>query len=186
MIPAYKYFAKLSAASVRLFLLCCCLLPLFVDAQAKRKKLYEVSGKLLITSEYCGGARPTEEMEAEFARPKPYQGKTLYVRKGRDNDPRKKTVLKVTSNENGEFNFWLAPGKYILIQEEQVNCLDTAMFKGEYLSADPACLKAWWQKPLAILEVRKNKIEGLEFFFHRACFVSTDIPCVRYNGPTPP
>jgi hypothetical protein len=164
-----------------------CFSYLLTSAQKTKKPVYRVSGKVVQTSEYCGGARPTEEMEAEFALQKPYPGKVLYVKKGNKNSLKKPVLFKFISNEAGEFSFDLPAGEYVILQEEQLDCLDIKKFKtNEYTTVDEACLKTWWKTPLKMLVIKKSAVNDLLFAFHHPCFVQGDVPCLRYNGPTPP
>src|SRR5687767_12559298 len=54
-------------------------------ANPNAKKSFTVSGKVEHTYSYCGGARPSPEMLAEYQTPKPFGGKKFYVRKGKVN-----------------------------------------------------------------------------------------------------
>ncbi|MBA3683066.1 MAG: prealbumin-like fold domain-containing protein [Bacteroidetes bacterium] len=113
---------------------------------------FNLSGKVTQTSAYCGGAAPSEEMMAEYAKAKPYAGKTFYIRKGNVNSLKKKVILSFKADENGKFSFQLPPGIYSIIQEVQVNKLNVNKYntKGS-LHADVECLKKWWLKPYYIL-----------------------------------
>jgi hypothetical protein len=148
--------------------------------------MYNVSGSIMLTSSFCGGARPNEEMMMEAERPKPYVGKTLYVRRGMSNSAKEKIILKFTANKAGEFNFRLPAGTYVIIQAEQVNAYDsTKVERRQYINVDHACMREWWVKPLYVLEVIDKDVKGLVFPFHRRCFISSDVPCFNYSGPMP-
>lgn len=150
-----------------------------------QEKKVTIKGKLTQTSNYCGGAAPSDEMLMEYATPKPYAFKTLYVRKGDVNDLKKPIVMKFRSDANGMFSFQLPAGVYSIIQENQAEELDLKKIPtGHYLVANEKCLKEWWAKPLYLLKVTEDK--EIEINFHHPCFVPGDMPCLTYVGPYPP
>jgi len=148
---------------------------------------YTVSGKVMQTFPYCGGAAPSEEMMKSLRAPKPYGGKIFYIRKGSVNDLKAPIMGSFTVNGAGEFSFELPPGTYSIIQKEQLKTLDLKQFKsGTWEKADENCLKEWWAKPYHLLEIKDKNLGELSFIFHRKCFVNSDIPCIYYRGPMPP
>lgn len=160
---------------------------LFLFPQQKQPAVFTVSGKITQTSSYCGGARPSNEMLEEYAHPKAYRGKTLYVRKGAFNDVKQNIVLKFTADSLGKFTFTLPVGTYCILQAEQVKALDLKKLPDQQgVTKDVACLKTWWKTPLQVLTIKDKNVSGLDFNFHHPCFVSGDIPCMNYNGPMPP
>jgi hypothetical protein len=146
-----------------------------------------ISGFISQTSSYCGGARPTEEILEEYNRPKPYVGKTLYVTEGEKNHGGNKVVGKVVANDSGYFVITLPPGVYSLVQEEHLKPLDSESYNAAKLvEADTACLRKWWNAPLAVIRVKNQEVKDVNVNFHHPCFVSGDVPCRRYVGPMPP
>ena len=166
-----------------------CIITNVIYSQTNKKKtvLFNVSGKVTHTSAYCGGAAPTEEMMNEYRKDKPYAGKIFYVRKGNTNTLKAKIILSFKADADGKFSFQLPPGIYSIIQEPQVKEMNMKNYnKKGSLQADASCLKNWWLKPYYILEIKDKDVTGLHFKFHHPCFVSDDIPCIRYTGPMPP
>ena len=150
------------------------------------KTTFTISGKVTQTSSYCGGAAPSPEMLEELARPVIYAGRKFSIRKGSINTLKEPVILSFKSDNKGLFSFQLPPGIYSVILEEQVKELNTAAYQKQNISADAACLKAWWKKPYYILEVKDKDINTLNFSFHHPCFIPFDIPCLQYTGPYPP
>lgn len=147
----------------------------------------KVSGFITQTSSYCGGARPTEEVLEEYNRPKPYSGKTLFVIGGEKNGSGNKVIAKLSSNDTGYFSLSLSPGVYSIVQEEQMKPLDTRSYNSaKMVEADTTCLRKWWSEPLAVIRVSNKEVKGISINFHHPCFVSGDVPCLRYVGPMPP
>ncbi len=89
----------------------------------------EVSGTIIKTASYCGGAAPTDEILAELATPAPYIG-TLYLKQGTINDPLEPALATITTDENGDFSIVLAEGDYIIVTAEHL---------GDYTNDYP-----WW------------------------------------------
>ncbi len=147
-----------------------------------------VMGLVTLTSSYCGGARPTDEVMQEYNTPKPYAGKVLYFREGDKNDLNKKIVAKTVTNDSGYFEVKLPVGTYAIILEEQLKKANPGNFATpNTISVDSLCLAQWWETPLKVITVSsKVPPEKIQLNFHRECFISKDIPCLRYNGPMPP
>jgi hypothetical protein len=158
-----------------------------IKIQSNKTKLFKVSGQVMQTSSYCGGAAPTEEMMRQNEIPKPFVGKRFYLKKGKENDAKQQAVLTFTTDEKGEFEFNVAPGIYCFLLEPQMKNLSVKEYnvKG-FLTADAACLTKWWKQPYFLLVVKNKDVDGIKFNFHMRCFVSEDLPCVDYVGEMPP
>jgi hypothetical protein len=158
-----------------------------VISTAEISKEKSISGKVMQTSSYCGGAEMPPEMLEEYSKPYPYNGKVFYIRKGKINSTKAAVVLSFTVNALGKFLYQLPPGIYSIIQESQFKALNLKDYQNNgFTKEDADCLKKWWLKPYYILEVKDKDISNLHFEFHHPCFVSGDIPCVQYDGPMPP
>jgi hypothetical protein len=152
------------------------LIGLFCGSLHSQTK-FTISGKVSQTSSYCGGAPPSKEMLEEFARPEPYSGKTFHVLK-----PKSKTsLLKFTSDAQGNFSFSLPTGTYTIVLSEQLdkNSVNKYRKDPEYI-VDETCLKTWWNKPYYVLTVKNKDVKGLAFEFHHPCSYPVDIPCVQH------
>ncbi|MDP1801359.1 MAG: hypothetical protein Q8L81_08405 [Bacteroidota bacterium] len=158
----------------------------FYATIAQTKQKFTISGKALQTFAYCGGVKPSEEVLDHHKTPKPYVGKTFYIRAGKTNNLKAKVLLKFKADTAGNFSFELPPGIYSIIQEPQLKKLNVKLYKNKYVEVDETCLKNWWEKPYYLLEIKDKNISGLEFKFHHPCFMSGDIPCLHYSGPMPP
>lgn len=157
------------------------------DSTYANRKKQILSGKVMITYSYCGGAAPTEEMLAALAKPQPYVGKVFYVRKGNRNTLASEIVTRITTDSIGAFSVELAAGTWSLIQEEQVKEIDSNNYKNTAThQVDMDCLRKWWSEPYEIIEIKDSAITDLHFSFHRRCFINSDIPCFNYTGPYPP
>ncbi len=145
------------------------------------------------TSQYCGGARPTDEMLQEFQTPKALSGQLCFIRKHETNKISSTPVASATSDVNGKINLALSPGTYCLILPNKVDSATYKMYLtkfGEatpnYSAIDTKCLDEWFQKPELVFTVADAKLPmATEFTIHHPCSWKT-IPCVEYNGPYPP
>lgn len=159
---------------------------LLLSAQLTAQDKHTISGKILFTTSYCGGPAPSKEMLEEHATPRPYTGKTLYVKKGKVNLAENKVILSFKADEKGNFSFNLPPGEYSVVQLEQTVKLNAAKLKKDGFLVDETCLKTWWKKPYYTFVVKDKNITGLTFTFHHLCSVANDIECVRYLPPLYP
>jgi len=144
-----------------------------------------ITGVVLQTFNYCGGAKPTQEILDNLKKPQVYPEKTFFVRAGSKNDLDQKIVLKFTSAIDGTFSFNLKPGTYSVILEEQLSAINIDDYKTKNQAVDEKCFQEWWGKPYYILEVTDKNITDLKFTFDHKCFLKTDVPCITYTGPKP-
>lgn len=145
------------------------------------------------TTQYCGGARPTDEMLASMQTPKRLSDQLCFIRKGDKNAVSNSPVASATTNSDGQINIALEPGTYCLIFPNKV---DSAAYKmylskfGEatanYSALDKKCLDEWFQKPELVFTIVDASVAfKTEFTIHQACSWNT-VPCVDYKGPFPP
>lgn len=149
-------------------------------------KKYQVAGVLTQTSSYCGGAAPPEQVLKKLATPSPFPAKKFYVRSGKVNSTKAKTVAHFVTDENGMFSLQLPPGTYSIIVEEQLEPLDIKKLETPQFKADEKCLQQWWIKPFYLLVVKDHDITTLSFNIHHTCFTEHDMPCLQYIGPAIP
>lgn len=149
-------------------------------------KLFTVTGMVTQTFSYCGGAAPPKQILDKLKTPVPYPGKKFYIRSGKINTVEAKIVRSFTTDSSGGFSVSLEAGLYSIIQEEQLNKINASDYTRQNQEADEQCLLEWWAKPYYLLEITSNNIGGLNFNFQHACFVSADIPCLKYVGPPVP
>lgn len=148
---------------------------------------HNVSGKILITNPYCGGPAPTEEMTRLANTPLPFAGCKLYVRADTFNNAAKPVIAEFVADTNGNFSIQLPPGKYCLIQEEQLKPIKSSdLIKDRYHAvSSEKCVQEWWGKGLLVFEVKDTSLAGVDTHFYRQCHVQTFCPCVYYDGPIP-
>lgn len=94
---------------------------------------------------YCGGARPSPEMEERAQTPQPYSNKTIVLRNG------KGKCLRVKTDSNGVVVTRLKAGEYKVLEVWRAGKKSPdGQSKQRY---DSDCLKQEWNKELAVLTV---------------------------------
>ena len=157
-----------------------------VANEANLPGTYTISGSVVQTSSYCGGANPPKELLRQMATPVPYAGKQFYIKSGNENDLAMPVITSFMTDSIGNFSIHLTPGIYSIVVKEQLTVLNAADFDTKKLSVDKDCLAAWWKKPYYLLEVKQENISTLNFVFHHRCNIKYDIPCISYHGPLAP
>jgi hypothetical protein len=122
-------------------------LLLFISVvQAQKKKI-----KIAITwkEPYCGGARPTEEMQLEAGREKPYAGKILIIESG------KKKIDSVSTDSGGMATFKLKRGSYRVLEPwRYYRSTPDGSDAGNY---NEACLKQEWNREFMLIKISFKK-----------------------------
>jgi hypothetical protein len=149
-------------------------------------QLFEVSGYLMATSSYCGGAAPSQEILNAYYTPHGWQGQTLIVRRGAVNQPGKPLVQRAVTDAEGKFVFHLPAGQYCIALSEKELPRRAAFYNIVNQPVDKACDDRWLQTCELTFEVVDKGIDSLKISIHQACFVSSHSPCVHYSGPLPP
>jgi hypothetical protein len=147
-----------------------------------------VSGRVVQTSDYCGGAHPPDELLEALRKEKPFPNKTIYVRAGGVNQP-SEPVAKFTTDAEGRFQISLPPGTYCLIEENKKLEMKIPDIMKENQQLPPSqayqfegqdCLRKWWNSCDATLTVGKDDVKNVVIKFHQTCRP----PCIT-GGPMP-
>ena len=171
----------------------------FGDVSAQKKKVItrrvsstKVTIQLTQTSNWCGGARPSEEMEREFRTPKPYPNCTLYLR--RDTNAISKPVLyTVTTNAAGTATISLTPGKYVVVdilkKNDSAYQATTEKYKNATETTGPidlTCYKIFMAEPDFVITIPKKMTNYTKIThnYHKHCNWS-GAPCVEFRGHYP-
>lgn len=176
-----RYFLVLSLLAIA-----ACKRP--VSKQAEEKL---VSGTILQTEAYCGGAAPSQQMLDELRMPKPLAGKTIYLKRGQENDPEAPVVASATSDQRGEFSLSLASGWYVVVDESKKDkasynymLANFAKESAQYSPVDRKCLDQWIGEADLVFEVADTDLSGVNITFHKPCSWNS-FPCVRFIGKRP-
>jgi hypothetical protein len=99
---------------------------------------------------YCGGARPTPEMEKDAQTPRPYANRKVYV------VSEKRKVDTLTTDDKGNITFKLKKGKYKVY--EAWRFLKQTPDQSPSNRFIPDCLKEEWKKEFMQVTVTKKSI----------------------------
>ena len=80
-----------------------------------------IHGKLEQKLNYCGGAKPTQDILDDLKKPKACKNYKLFVKKNDINHQNMAPIDSVITNEKGEFQFTLPQGDYIILSALQLN-----------------------------------------------------------------
>jgi hypothetical protein len=148
-------------------------------------KKFTVSGTVLRTADYCGGAAPSEEMLEEMRTPKPFAGMKVHARKGGTNQIGTPVVASSTSDESGYFSLELPAGTWCLVLDEKGPDAPRDL-SGQNIQLDNACYKEWLSKCDQVIEVIDVPIPAVKLQFNARCRVGTISNCAQWVGPLPP
>ncbi len=147
--------------------------------------------QLNYTESYCGGARPTDEILAEMAQPKPMIGERLYLRKGSVNNINEPLVASEITDQSGRAIFHLMPGQYCVLRASKIDNAQTEKWKNEllkgnelYAPIDIECLEKWLATPELVIEVGESGPLSFELLINKPCPWNS-IQCAQYKGPLP-
>ncbi|MBL7788331.1 MAG: hypothetical protein JNL75_00695 [Chitinophagales bacterium] len=159
----------------------------------KRTSTTLVSLQITQTSMWCGGARPSEEMEKEFNTPRPYPNLTLYIRK--DTNAISRPVLyTITTDDAGKASIKLPPGKYVVVniekKDDSVYNATISKYKDATETTGPIdinCYKIFMAEPDFTIVVSKLRPRNVRVThnYRKHCNWS-GAPCVEFRGHYPP
>lgn len=125
---------------------------------------------------YCGGARPTEEMEKDAATPKPYTSKKIILVSENGK------VSNCETDDKGNLNLKLKDGVYKLYEPWKFN--KTAPDGSDLKKFDPNCINNEWSKEFCIIEIKGNKAQMKEVY-PLINFCEHDLPCLIESHKPP-
>ncbi len=135
-----------------------------------------VTQKITYIQPYCGGARPTPEMEAETQKPKPYSEKTIIIisEKGK--------VDSIKTDKDGNFKKTLKYGNYTFF--EAWKYYKKTPDGTEISLYDKNCLATEWKKEFKSVSVTKGKVtEEEKYQINLKCPWS--MPCLLEQNVQP-
>jgi hypothetical protein len=158
-------------------------LSIFSLASSAQRKV-SVKAYITATEDYCGGARPSDEMLRDMSTEKPLSDKVLYIKIGTVNKSTNKTVKKVKTDVNGRFEVMLSPGVTYYFIEEWKSKVFIAPKNTHEITWDISCLRKKYATPDFILKVKPVNNQEVHINYHQNC--SYRPYCGQYSGPLPP
>ncbi|MCC6370269.1 MAG: hypothetical protein IT236_04615 [Bacteroidia bacterium] len=129
-----------------------------------------VTVKLNYYQPYCGGARPSRDMEAEAQKPKPYANYMVIIVSD------KGSVDSVKTNIEGEIKTKLKPGTYKVF--EKWRYYKSTPDGNAVANYDKECLKTEWGKETGVITVTK-KTSGFTETNNIVFDCAWKLPCLR-------
>ncbi len=134
---------------------------------------------------YCGGARPTPEMENGIT--EALADRVFYIYEGERPSSVTK-MIKVRTDANGYFSVDLKKGVYSIISEDKTLSLKEFIEKKKIISdlytySSDSCFEEWRNTPDLVVELSSNETKNV--VIQERCFTG-DNPCMEYMGPAPP
>lgn len=146
--------------------------------------------KIWVSSTYslCGGARPTPEQEQNARTPKSLAGKRLFLKSGTVNSFDNVIIDTLYSDDEGLVRLNLAPGDYLLVDENKKDKAAYDKYIEEYKDkqffspVDEECYLKYFKRPDISFSVPLDTT--LQLNYHKGCFYHAK--CSNYSGPYPP
>lgn len=154
----------------------------------KTDKEFKSEIKMTYRQPYCGGARPSPEMELGTVHD--FKHKEFVIKRGRTNHADMEIYKRVTTNENGVFELKLPKGEYAIILPHKAKSFEK--FKKEELKkfenkqlklASDDCLREYWLRADGKITVTGEAEYTVEI--KRTCYSDYNY-CMQYTGPLPP
>ncbi len=155
----------------------------------QESKLFTISGKVMETSNYCGGVEPPCEEIRQLAIPRPLSNKKMYLRKSRVNKISEPVIKEFITDNEGNFTISLPQGTYCIIEEIKKDTLKIPDFTivnknlpdySKFKIESKQCFEQWWSECDTILNIPDNNITDFVIRYHREC----KQPCIE-GGPLP-
>lgn len=143
---------------------------------------YAVSGRILVSVQYCGGVQPSPEMLEEAQRHHARSGVKVYLRPGTKNSESDSIVASAVSDRKGNFTFRVKPGTYCVLIEEQAlpPVFDPKRYAPGMEMNNKKAYRTWWETPQAVVTITSEHVSAGDLKFHQNCMVTTLCPLI-YN-----
>ena len=153
-----------------------------VTTKQKLKTTFQVTGSIMQTVSYCGGAQPTQAMLDSFNTPKGIAFGKLFVKLGGMNKEEVKIIDSIVADANGNFSIYLPAGNYCLVEEWKSKPFILPLNNANQ-TVDSICYKKLYNTCDFELRIASKNINNVKVVFHRTCFFNK--PCISYHGPLP-
>lgn len=155
-------------------------------------KLHDVTFRITQTSNYCGGARPTDEILKELNTPKPLSNKKIFIREGEVNDIDQPILYELTSDAEGKIDTQLPVGSYNVVfsNKKDRSTFENLLQKYEkptdnFGAIDKDCLTDYFKRPAFTFTISTNSKNDFDINYVNKCRRAS-VPCAVYKGPIPP
>lgn len=153
-----------------------------IAVNKKIKHKFLVTGSIMQTVSYCGGARPTPQILDSYNTPKGIPFGKLFIKSGLMNIEGAPVLHEITADSNGNFSIRLPAGNYCLLEEWKSKPFKLPL-NNVNQTVDSACFRNLYNASDFTLKINNKSIHHMKFIFHRTC--SYNQPCVSYRGSLP-
>lgn len=154
-----------------------------VPVHHKIKTKFRVTGSIMQTTAYCGGAKPPQAILDSLNTPKGIPFGKLFIRPGKKNASRAVKTYIIKADENGNFCIHLPAGHYCLVEEWKAKRFKLPLNDADH-RVDSSCYRNLYSTCDFTLDIINKNLAGIKFVFHRSC--PNNQPCISYHGPLHP
>ena len=141
--------------------------------------VYKMNLKFKYIPAYCGGAAPSNEMEAERQKGLAWRSQVLYMDKNGANN-----FESFVTDQYGYLKLALLEGNYCIKKPYKIEEAKLMKFKNEGWEFSQECLKQELEKCDFSFQISKDTT--IEYVVYGRCQYDGPIPCVSNPGPPPP
>jgi hypothetical protein len=174
---------RLFTYSIFLLSMALCVSSWMCPKKKKEKQKFQITGSIMETRSYCGGAVPSAELLAQCNTPMGVAYGKLYVKKGNSNKEKSAVMDSIVADKSGKFIINLPAGTYCLVEDWKSQKF-TLPDNTEIQTVDSTCYRNRYNTCDYQLTVADKNIDSVKVVFHRNCAWSQ--PCINYHGPLPP
>lgn len=138
------------------------------DAGRDSSAMYEVRGKVVSSSDYCGGIVPSPEMRKQLKTPNPFASATLYIKNASEALAQQTVITTVYTNEQGEFSVRLPAGNYAVVTEAKTRSYNYPNLPPSAKPNAELCQK-WLNTADFYLKVPDEKAPPATYKMHLSC-----------------
>jgi hypothetical protein len=152
-------------------------------ANHKGKRKFLVSGSIMQTISYCGGAQPPQRLLDSMNVPKGIPYGKLFVKLKGGHKEGSLIIHTIKADTNGNFSIYLPAGNYCLVEEWKTKPFKLPL-NNVNETVDSTCFKNLYNTCDYELNVTDKNVRHLKIIFHRPCY--NNQPCISYHGALRP
>lgn len=154
----------------------------------KKEHVFKSRIHMTYRQPYCGGARPSPEMEKGTI--VDFRNKEFVIKVGNSNHDSIPVLKRVMTDEHGVFQLNLPKGDYVIVFPHKAQSYESFKkeelknFEGKQLQlTNEDCLKEYWERADGKFSVSDESDYDVEI--RRTCYADFNY-CMQYTGPLPP
>jgi hypothetical protein len=151
-------------------------------ANQKSEPKLLISGSIMQTISYCGGAPPSRKILDGLNTPKGIPFGRLFVKIGATNVEDAPVIDTIKADEKGNFSTYLPAGNYCLLEEWKAKPFKLPLNTANQ-TVDSTCFRSLYNACDFKLIITDKSIDHIKIIFHRTCPYNQ--PCITYHGALP-